>query len=54
MKIINYTKARLNLRETLDHPIKTGLPTVIISKNDQQVVLISKAKYDELKDGKDD
>ena len=53
MKIINYTQARLNLRKMIDEVVESKTPTCIVSKNNQ-VVVISKAKYDELIRGNDE
>ncbi len=48
MKVINYTKLRLNLRKELDEVVSTNTPTCVTSTGDKQVVIVSKEQYDEL------
>ncbi len=50
MKIVSYSKARLELRSVLDEVSNSGEPTCVISKSNQ-VVIISKKMYDEIIEG---
>ena len=49
VKIVNYSKARKELRSILDEVNNSNEPTCIVSKNNQ-VVIISKKMYDEMID----
>jgi len=49
VKIVNYSKARKELRSILDEVEKSNEPTCIVSKNNQ-VVIISKRMYDNMID----
>lgn len=45
MNIVKYTEARKKLRSVLDDVVNTEIPTCIVSK-DSQVVVITKDQYD--------
>jgi len=47
LKIINYTAARNNLRQTIDECCNDSVPVCVVSKSNQ-VVILSKTDYDNI------
>ncbi|WP_457593378.1 type II toxin-antitoxin system Phd/YefM family antitoxin [Hydrogenimonas sp.] len=45
MKVVNYTKARNNLRSLIDEAVDNNEEVVITTKDDKTVVMIPLARY---------